>query len=78
MFSCSKDHKQERRKRRNFFNKLLLLAISKNASWCHLETTLNFCIQAWIAQLVAYWLGTPEVRGSNPNKGDNFSMKIIY
>ena len=29
-----------------------------------------------IAQLVAYWLGTGEVLGSNPGKGENFSMKI--
>ena len=30
-----------------------------------------------IAQLVAYWLGTGEVPGSNPGLGENFSMKII-
>ena len=33
-------------------------------------------IQAWIAQLVVHWLGTREVRGSIPGKGDKFSMKI--
>ena len=33
-------------------------------------------IQARIAQLVAYWLGTGEVPGSNPGKGENFSVKI--
>ena len=33
-------------------------------------------IQARIAQLVAYRLGTGEVPTSNPNKGENFSMKI--
>ena len=33
-------------------------------------------IQARIAQLLAYQLGTEEVPGSNPGKGDNFSMKI--
>ena len=32
--------------------------------------------QARIAQLVAYWLGTGEVTGSNPGKGENFSVKI--
>ena len=32
-------------------------------------------IQARIAQLVAYRLGTGEVLGSNPGKGDNFSVK---
>ena len=33
-------------------------------------------IQARIAQLVAYRLGTWEVSGSNPGKGENFSVKI--
>ena len=33
-------------------------------------------IQPRIAQLVAYWLGTGEVPGSNPGKGKNFSVKI--
>ena len=33
-------------------------------------------IQAWIAQLVAYRLGTGEVPGSKPGKGENFSVKI--
>ena len=33
-------------------------------------------IQARIAQLVAYRLGTGEVTGSNPGKGENFSLKI--
>ena len=33
-------------------------------------------IQARIAQLVAYRLGTGEVLGSNPGKGENFSVKI--
>ena len=37
---------------------------------------LFLSIQAWIAQLVAHRLGTREVRGSNPGKGENFSMKI--
>ena len=32
--------------------------------------------QARIAQLVAYRLGTGEVPGSNPGKGENFLMKI--
>ena len=36
-----------------------------------------FChIQARIAQLEAYRLGTGEVPGSNPGKGENFSVKI--
>ena len=33
-------------------------------------------IQARIAQLVAYRLATGEVPGSNPSKGENFSVKI--
>ena len=33
-------------------------------------------IQARIAQLVAYRPGTNKVPGSNPGKGENFSMKI--
>ena len=33
-------------------------------------------IQARIAQLVAYRLGTGEVPGSNPGKSENFSVKI--
>ena len=35
-----------------------------------------FLLQARIAQLVAYQLGTREVLGSNPGKGENFSVKI--
>ena len=35
-------------------------------------------IQARIAQLVAYQPGTSEVLGSNPGKGENFSMKITH
>ena len=36
-------------------------------------------IQAKIAQLGAYRLGTMEIPGSNPGKGENFSVKInIY
>ena len=34
--------------------------------------------QARIAQLVAYRLETGEVPGSNPGKGENFSMKLKY
>ena len=37
---------------------------------------LKILIQARIAQLVAYRLGTGEVPGSNPGKGENFSVKI--
>ena len=33
-------------------------------------------IQARIAQLVAYRLGTGDVLGSNPGMGENFSVKI--
>ena len=34
-------------------------------------------IQAWIAQLVVHQLGTMEVGGSNPDKGEDFSLKIL-
>ena len=46
----------------------------KNGSVPHLHKSLT--IQARIAQLVAYGLGTGEVLGSNPRNGKNFSMKI--
>ena len=51
-------------------------------SWTHspnmicLLLYVSTNIQARIAQLVAYRLGTGEVLGSNPGKGENFSMKI--
>ena len=45
----------------------------KNGSVPHLHKSLT--IQARIAQLVAYWLGTGHVLGSNPSKGKNFSMQ---
>ena len=34
-------------------------------------------IQVRIAQLVADWLGTREVPGSNPGKSENFSVKLV-
>ena len=34
-------------------------------------------MQVRTAQLVAYWLGTWEVPGSNPGKGENFSVKKV-
>ena len=37
---------------------------------------MSHWIQARKAQLVAYQLGTRKVPGSNPGKGDNFSVKI--
>ena len=33
-------------------------------------------IQARIAQLSAYWLGTSKVPGSNPGKGENYLVNI--
>ena len=39
-------------------------------------TKQSSLIQARIAQLVAYRLGTGEVPGSNPCKGENISVKI--
>ena len=44
---------------------------------CAEKTKTSFLFfQAWIAQLVAYRLGNGEVPGSNPGKGENFSVKI--
>ena len=40
------------------------------------ETQSTLKIQSRIAQLVVYRLVTGEVPGSNPDKGENFSMKI--
>ena len=41
-----------------------------------LEVKWLLLIQARIAQFVVYRLGTGEVLGSNPDMGDNFSVKI--
>ena len=41
-----------------------------------LDSKLLRFIQARIAQLVAYRLGTRVVPGSNPREGENFSVKI--
>ena len=41
------------------------------------KSSIDSKIQARIAHLVAHRLGTGEVPGSNPGKGENFSMKII-
>ena len=62
----------------NFIQKLVCLF------WAHCNVLTHACawsklvdiILAWIVQLVAHRLGTQEVRGSNPGKGDNISMKI--
>ena len=46
-------------------------------NWLHRnQVTLKHAIQARIAQLVVYRLGTGEVPGSNPGKGENFAVKI--
>ena len=43
----------------------------------YLKRKIGTLIQARIAQLVAYRLGIGEVLGSNPGKGENYSVKII-
>ena len=65
------------------FRSFYLTSNQKNISLTFVYFYLNnqsiihmLYIQAWIAQLVADQLGTREVRGSKPGKGDNFSMKI--
>ena len=42
----------------------------------NIEHSTSIFIQARIAQLVAYRLGTGELPGSNPGKSKNFSGKI--
>ena len=42
------------------------------------KTQSTLKIQSRIAQLVEYRLGTGEVPGSNPGKGENFSMSIDH
>ena len=55
-----------------FFGVFVILGTSR----CHLQINTVGIIQARIAQLVSYRLGTGEVPGSNPSKGENFSIKI--
>ena len=42
-----------------------------------INNTIYNNIQAWIAHLVAYRLGTMEVMGSNPGKGQSFFLTGI-
>ena len=60
---------------------ILYIDSFSSQEWIYLlKTGLNMIylqiIQARIAQLVAYQPGTGEVPGSNPGKGENFSVKI--
>ena len=61
----------------NFSSKILGL-LKRDWKSCRAKWFVGTCmkagyiIQAWIAQLVAHRLGTREVRGSNPGKGENF------
>ena len=48
----------------------------KGGSFLLHNTKIRILIQARIAQLVAYQLGTGEVSGSDPGKAENFSVKI--
>ena len=60
--------------------KLCIVTIAKDLNALFQTETKSFrflvLIQARIAQLVAYRLGTGEVPGSNPGKGKNFVVKI--
>ena len=38
------------------------------------NTYVDSSFQAWIAQLVAHRLGTMEVKGSNPGKGESLYL----
>ena len=65
----------------NVWTKDLLLILLGHQKSCQIvkdcvNLYLDASIQARIAQLVAYRLGTGEVPGSNPGKGENFSVKI--
>ena len=62
-----------------FMNRLMDCCLERGSQFFNkdcLKTKKCRCIQARIAQLVAYRLGTREVPGSNPGKDENFSMKI--
>ena len=61
-----------------FTHQLSLDYVANNADLkCnYFKMQILMAIQARIAQLVAYWLGTGEVPGSNLGKGKNFWMKI--
>ena len=50
-----------------FFKAIIIFRLSSKEDWE---------IQARIAQLVVYRLGTGEVPGSNPGKGENFSVIV--
>ena len=63
--------------RKSIFLTFLVLSCLIFRSLLYLTNSKLFiAIQARIAQLVAYRLGTGEVPGSNPGKGENFSVKI--
>ena len=56
---------------------LIRLSMKNNfLSFVLSQLRMQWLIQARIAQLVAYRLHTGEVPGSNPDKGENFSVKI--
>ena len=61
-----------------FFLSLVLFLTDKFTEMKKLQNIIEYVtlIQARIAQLVAYWLVTGEVPGSNPGDGENFSVKI--
>ena len=55
---------------------ILIVSIAYGKNNLPILLTFPNSIKARIAQLVAYRLGIGEVLGSNPGKGENFSMKI--
>ena len=62
---------------RNYNDIVRKFIISFSPGWLNLMHCYNRWYVMFIqAQLVAHRLGTREVPGSNPCKGDNFSMKI--
>ena len=58
-------------------NCVIMKGQTKHSNFSFFNNILSLkAIQARIAQLVAYWLGTGKVPGSNPGKGENFSLKL--
>ena len=61
---------------RQFNETDFLLDVNAKEDRCLFKFNVYDLFQARIAQLVSYRLGTREVLGSNPSKGENFSVKI--
>ena len=76
MSSCAKVLHGNTVKKSCHFYQIVLSKVKDSGPKNAKNLTLCLLIQARIAQLVAYQLGTGEVLGSNTGKSKNFSMKI--